>query len=300
MTKTSGRYAMFSKKSVCHTLTIFFTLIKKNSMTDSQSANVQAGAQVLSAGIGAVAQGTINRKTRKWNEKMYNQQKADALENWNRQNAYNSPEAQMARLQEAGLNPNLVYGNGTVANSSSAPDTPHAMPYKPQAPELPLGDIVQNYFNVKLQQQRLSNEKTIGTNMQIDGMLKMADLSAKDMLNKYMAEQGYTNRGYRESTENMSAFEKYRALQALNFLNFGGSNWNDGEPFAKDSMYSTQMESARLLNKLRSGQVSLNTLARDLKSIDLDFSKRIKSGSISELNSAEILRLIMEGFRSFK
>ena len=36
------------------------------------------------------------------------------------QAAYNSPSAQMGRLRAAGLNPNLVYGNGSVVNTNSA------------------------------------------------------------------------------------------------------------------------------------------------------------------------------------
>ena len=52
------------------------------------------------------------------NDKAY----ARNLEMWNMQNAYNSPTAQMSRLRQAGLNPNLVYGNGVTGNSSgSAP-----------------------------------------------------------------------------------------------------------------------------------------------------------------------------------
>lgn len=35
------------------------------------------------------------------------------------QNAYNSPAAQMQRLQAAGLNPNLVYGSGNVVGNQS-------------------------------------------------------------------------------------------------------------------------------------------------------------------------------------
>jgi len=31
---------------------------------------------------------------------------------WSESNAYNAPEAQMERLRQAGLNPNLVYGQG--------------------------------------------------------------------------------------------------------------------------------------------------------------------------------------------
>ncbi len=42
------------------------------------------------------------------------------LEQWERQNLYNAPTQQMARLKEAGLNPNLIYGTGTSATQSQA------------------------------------------------------------------------------------------------------------------------------------------------------------------------------------
>lgn len=49
--------------------------------------------------------------------------RANALTDWNRQNEYNSPAAQMLRLSAAGLNPNLMYGQGTTGNAAviSAP-----------------------------------------------------------------------------------------------------------------------------------------------------------------------------------
>lgn len=52
-------------------------------------------------------------------------------EMWDLQNKYNSPEQQMERLRSAGLNPNLVYGNGAVGNTTgSAPqyDRPQIQP----------------------------------------------------------------------------------------------------------------------------------------------------------------------------
>lgn len=42
-------------------------------------------------------------------------------EMWHLQNAYNSPEAQMRRFKEAGLNPMLIYGQGNPGNASSMP-----------------------------------------------------------------------------------------------------------------------------------------------------------------------------------
>lgn len=64
------------------------------------------------------------------------------LEQWNRGNVYNSPQAQMERLKAAGLNPNLVYGSGSAAGSSAgqlpkfqAPtvDYSHVPPFQPGA-----------------------------------------------------------------------------------------------------------------------------------------------------------------------
>lgn len=42
-------------------------------------------------------------------------------EMWNLQNAYNSPAMQMQRYKEAGLNPNLIYGQGSSGNAQQAP-----------------------------------------------------------------------------------------------------------------------------------------------------------------------------------
>lgn len=47
-----------------------------------------------------------------------------ALQNWNRENEYNSPESQMQRYLAAGLNPNLVYGAGASSGNAGNIGTP--------------------------------------------------------------------------------------------------------------------------------------------------------------------------------
>ena len=64
------------------------------------------------------------------NEKAYQR----SLSMWNLQNEYNSPTQQMARIRAAGLNPNLVYGNGVAGNSSGS--TPQYEPAKFNAPTM--------------------------------------------------------------------------------------------------------------------------------------------------------------------
>ena len=64
------------------------------------------------------------------NEKAYQR----SLNMWNLQNEYNSPTQQMARIRAAGLNPNLVYGNGVTGNSTGS--TPQYEPVKFNAPTM--------------------------------------------------------------------------------------------------------------------------------------------------------------------
>lgn len=91
-------------------------------------------------GIAGIGQSLIDARNQRRNVDMTNQanmnlaqyQYSKDLEMWNRANEYNSPSAQMARFQQAGLNPNLIYG-GSVSGASG--NTATSLP-KFQAPQL--------------------------------------------------------------------------------------------------------------------------------------------------------------------
>ena len=128
------------------------------------------------------------------NALMYKRQRADnrqdaatayqrSIDMWNMNNAYNDPSAQMERLKQAGLNPNLVYGGGatTTASAPSAPQASSATPQRFQGVDaLP---VISAYMDVKMKQaqadlieeqknnviQRTANERT-------DNLLKTLDL----------------------------------------------------------------------------------------------------------------------------
>lgn len=55
-----------------------------------------------------------------YNYLMKQQEQAYNLELWNLQNEYNSPASQMKRFQDAGLNPNLIYGQQNTAQAPQA------------------------------------------------------------------------------------------------------------------------------------------------------------------------------------
>ena len=57
------------------------------------------------------------------NKSMLNRQFQNDVKMWNMQNEYNLPKNQMQRYQDAGLNPNLIYGEGSASagNASGYP-----------------------------------------------------------------------------------------------------------------------------------------------------------------------------------
>lgn len=100
-----------------------------------------------------------NRWNRKYNERMYEKQRADALADWQRSADYNSPQAQMTRYKEAGLNPNLIYGSATnspMAQMKNADlETSELPPY--QINRNSVGDAIGTYQNLRTTNQQIDN-----------------------------------------------------------------------------------------------------------------------------------------------
>lgn len=127
---------------------------------------------------GSIANAVTSKKARKWqsqeNERqrqymseLASRQNQWNLEQWNRENAYNSPSNKMKLLKEAGLNPDLMYGQG--AGSLQAASSPQltageagpTMDYSKFMPNLELSSIAQNMANARLAdaQAKLANSQ---------------------------------------------------------------------------------------------------------------------------------------------
>lgn len=88
------------------------------------------GAAVLGQGANIVSTAMTNQA----NERMQQQQNAWNLEQWHRNNEYNSPAAQLQRMKAAGLNPDLMYGqnaSGAAGNASSPATGTNPIPKQP-------------------------------------------------------------------------------------------------------------------------------------------------------------------------
>lgn len=100
---------------------------------DMASPYIQMGTQYLMDRDAAKRQNRENRKLAEY-------QNSANLEYMRQQNAYNTPQMQMQRFKEAGLNPNLIYGQGTPGNQSSSVQAADIKPtdYQSMAKVLPL------------------------------------------------------------------------------------------------------------------------------------------------------------------
>jgi hypothetical protein len=105
-----------------------------------------------------------NRKSQKRADQ-YNQAQ------WNRQNAYNDPTAQMARLRKAGLNPNMIYGASPAsATGNSGSQAPPSKMVNHEMSD-PSGAI-NTFANTQQKETQTDNLKAQNTLLMQDAILK--------------------------------------------------------------------------------------------------------------------------------
>lgn len=127
-----------------------------------------AAAQAAADMTSQLVQNRANRRAAE-RANAYDRESADIaygreLELMKYQNDFNSPAAQMQRFKDAGLNPNLVYGQGSPGNTAPAsPQVPRQAPAKAaqvsiQAPNVM--QMIQQWELIKAQTE-LIKEKTL-------------------------------------------------------------------------------------------------------------------------------------------
>lgn len=163
-------------------------------MAQGNSGNGMWGA--IAQGLLTVGANTIGRGGPKRQYK-YNKKLAEFQNNINRENAqwafdkelelrkyqadYDSPQAQMQRFKDAGLNPNLIYGNGSAAAGSfEAPNFPSVPGVSVgQVDAASLGSLGTDFNQARLMasQANLANTRTEESSTKQDLMRAQTDLT---------------------------------------------------------------------------------------------------------------------------
>jgi septin family protein len=165
------------------------------------SAFAAKNPTVVNQAINTGATLLTNRRNKQTALDFYDRQRADALADWNRQNTYNTPAAQMQRYKDAGLNPHLIYGQTHTAQPIRSVDmkAPEAT-----APQLnPFAQ--QQLLNMRMQNQLLQAELE---NKKMDNDIKQ--VSMYDMM-EYNKQRALLT-GYQSQNQ---LYERYRKEQLL-------------------------------------------------------------------------------------
>lgn len=115
------------------------------------------GASLIGLAGNAFGIGRGKREARHNRLNMRYQHQLDK-EMWRYQNEYNTPAKQMERLKAAGLNPNLMYGQGTTGNASGAPMTKPLPEYREA--QVDTSTAASIYLQAKMQEAQIENINT--------------------------------------------------------------------------------------------------------------------------------------------
>lgn len=239
-----------------------------------------------------MATGKMNRATRNWSEMMYQRQREDALADWNRVNAYNSPQAQMDRFKAAGLNPNLVYENSATYNAAPVRSS-DVQPWKPETPDVAgfskaAIEGIGAYQDWTMQQQQLKNMEAARSNMELDGKLKAVQTSGAVLGNARSALE--YQRGLRLfDTSVAQAEENLRQTQIGNDVTIR-KEVRDSIIFAP-TLESAFLRMANLSAQTDKTRQELSNLKREGVLQDLEINLRNKGLSYSD---NVILRLLAQ------
>lgn len=217
------------------------------------SAASQAGSGIF----GYLGQKSVN----KTNIRLAKEARDYDLQKWHLQNEYNTPAAQMQRYKEAGLNPNLIYGNGSssAGNADSVPKAPvpqvdNALAYLSQAMNVaPILSQYQDWQVKKAQIDKIEAErKAIDTNR----VLTALKSTTQDLLNKkYEIKQPWIN----VHEENKASLDRQRSDNILS-----STLLNEQRYSAMQKQYPAIIKQIMLRNELIEQQARQAKINADL------------------------------------
>ncbi len=82
-------------------------------------ALISGGSNLVSSLVSGIGAKKKAKNQLKYDKQLTDYQHKKNLESWNLQNAYNTPQAQMQRYQDAGINPHMVASSGSSGNAQS-------------------------------------------------------------------------------------------------------------------------------------------------------------------------------------
>ena len=241
------------------------------------AAAIAAGSALAAGGLSAYSAGRMNKKSMAFSREMYERQRQDAISDWERVNAYNHPSAQRARIEEAGLNAALMYGNSASGGNAGVVRDSNVGNPQFQAPDFGfIADAGTSYLNtmvdLDIKQAQLDNLKQQNTNHKTENLLKLSQIDR----NKF-------DLGFDMSLAEISAETKRQVLRSHEIDNYVKLRADDRAQITTDMNVREATERIILnrLNQAKTKQETQNLRAAlqilktdaQIKQLDYEFYK---------------------------
>lgn len=181
----------------------------------------------ISSAIGALAQNAntqnaINAnkesqaENREWNLNLAKMQNQWSIDQWNRENSYNSPAAYRARLKAAGMNPDLAYG-GVTGQSAASPAMTSGQGSQPVdnsllAQKMTAMNIASVALDNKLKAAQIQGVKEENKGKSLDNRLKSREVSTEDALSMLLGSSLGSDTQMMASKLPFRAYQEYMRL----------------------------------------------------------------------------------------
>ena len=244
----------------------------------------------LSAIGNAITGGASARKQYQYQSKLMDKQNNFALSMYNMDNKWNSPVMQRARLEQADLNPNLMYPGGIQNTSSGAPGSASG-----QAPHVDYGkpsDAISNVMQYALvnaqtdkmnEETRLAAERAESEAISRELMLANARLAMSRSLGQDIDNRFAEDRHWLEN----EALEYNNSLKKLDFQSYQYRLDLEARRVANDNM--------RVKNQVLQLGLNEKKLAADLSKIRAEVSEIM---SRIPVNDAQRRKIAADAFET--
>ena len=220
------------------------------------------------------AQREENQKNREWNLNLAKQQNQWNIEQWNRENAYNTPAAQMARYKAAGLNSDLIYGQQNLSAAS---------------PEMTAGDGSQ-----PTDVSNLANKATIGDMVSQAAATRLTNAQAKlaeSQANKVDEEaegQGYQNEILKSDAKFRDALNS--GTVKLNNISFKVSE--KGMQLTDEQITKLRKECAQIDQSIEQSRAYVDEIRQKISNLKTDQAiARLRYVMDAKLNEATLKKI---------
>lgn len=262
-------------------------------LIDNKSQNKNIDKQIA-------VQKEENQKNRDYNLMLAQKQNAWNVEQWERENAYNDPQAQLDRMRKAGINPDLAVGGGYQNTAASSPamtagaaSTAQDMSILGQRPTL--GQAIQSALHDSMLGAQIDNikantKKTLADAGISETQLKYADV--KEKLGIDISQQQYDN--LKEEFNNLFELGRKYALENEGIAYDNVMKKIDSELYSKKAHTELRQLEESLKISENEAEYLVKTMAARILGVESD--AQLKKYE-SEVNSPELIKKLPEGIK---